>query len=302
MLKTSAALIAGGTLASFPTQVQGSPTRGKRVLRFAHLTDVHVQTERAADEGFLAALEHLQQQSDPPEFVMFGGDNLMNVDGKEGAAKAAEQLATWNRCLKDGLSLPYQICIGNHDILNLDPIDGKKWATDSLGLNRRYYHFDRNGWRFVVLDSTSPEGGGYKARLDEEQLNWLKSLLAETDSKMPMIIVSHIPILSASTFFDGENEKSGDWVVPGSWMHLEARAIKDLFLQHDNVRVALSGHIHLVDEVRYNRVTYLCNGAVSGGWWKGAFHEFGNGYALIDLYDDGTVARTMAYYPWEARE
>jgi 3',5'-cyclic-AMP phosphodiesterase len=296
----AAAGIAGvnsGAAAADPAQPSGAP---KRVTRLAHLTDVHVQAERSADEGFSAALAHVQQQPDPPEFILFGGDNVMNVDSAEGAGTADQQLAIWNRCLKNGLSLPFYSCIGNHDIFKNHPSDGIKWATDAFGLNKRYYHFDRCGWRFIVLDSTRPKESSYKAGLDEEQFDWLGSVVAETDSSVPILVLSHIPILSASTFFDGENEKSGDWIVPGAWMHLDARAIKDLFLKHPNVRVALSGHIHLVDEVRYNQVTYYCNGAVSGGWWKGPCQEFANGYALIDLFEDGSAQRTFAYFPWQS--
>jgi 3',5'-cyclic-AMP phosphodiesterase len=279
-------------------EVGTTPAR-RRVLRFAHLTDVHVQTQRRADEGFLTALRHLQELADPAEFVMFGGDNVMNVDSANGAQTAAEQLETWNRCLRDGLSLPHRICIGNHDVLGLDPVDGKKWAVDSFGLEERYYHFDQAGWRFIVLDSTSPEGGGYKGRLDEAQKEWLKNTLASTDAATPVIIVSHIPILAACAYFDGQNEKTGNWVVPGAWMHLDARELKDIFLQHPNVRATLSGHIHLVDLVQYCGVTYVCNGAVSGGWWKGVFQECWPGYALIDLYDDGTLERTYVEHPWK---
>ncbi len=301
ILSASVATFTGGALAtgaSASELAKTGATARSRVLRFAHLTDTHVQSERRGDEGFAVALKHVQQQDDPPEFIMFGGDNVMNVDSRAGAAKAADQLAVWNRCLKDELGLPYKTCIGNHDILNLDPDDGKKWALDAYGLEQRYYWFDRNGWRFVVLDSTSPEGGGYKGRLDEAQLTWLEETLASTPAAMPVIVVSHIPILAACAYFDGDNEKTNDWVVPGAWMHLDARRIKDLFRHHPQVRVAISGHIHLVDEVRYNDVTYYCNGAVCGGWWRGPYQEFGNGYALVDLYDDGSSERFYVPFPW----
>jgi hypothetical protein len=71
-------------------------------------------------------------------------------------------------------------------------------------------------------------------------------------------------------------------------MHIDARRIKDVFRQHPNVKVCLSGHIHLQDEVTYLGVKYLCNGAVSGNWWDGAYQEFSPAYAVVDLYDDGS--------------
>jgi 3',5'-cyclic-AMP phosphodiesterase len=286
--------LAGAGLHSAATDL--AAVSRERVLRFAHLTDVHLQAELEAEKKFATALQHLQQLPDPPQFVMFGGDNVMNVDSPSGAAKAAAQLDVWNRSLKAELSLPYRICIGNHDVWRMDPVEGKKWATDAFGLEQRYYTFDNSGWRFIVLDSTSPQASGYKGRLDQEQWEWLQTTIAQTPAALPIIVVSHIPVLAACAYFDGDNEKSGDWVVPGAWMHVDARQIKELFRNFANVRVALSGHIHLVDEVRYNQVTYFCNGAVSGGWWKGAYQEFAPGYAVIDLFADGSVQRSYISY------
>jgi Icc protein len=111
-----------------------------------------------------------------------------------------------------------------------------------------------------------------------------------------VLVLSHIPILCACALLDGDNEKSGDWVVPGAWMHTDARRIKDLFYRHPNVKLAISGHIHLRDRLDYNGVTYLCNGAVCGAWWKGNYQETEPGYSLIDLYDDGTFDQQYVAY------
>jgi 3',5'-cyclic-AMP phosphodiesterase len=207
-------------------------------------------------------------------------------------------------------SLPSFSAIGNHDVwgwnkaksgtTGAEDLWGKKWAEDLLGLNRRYYAFERAGWRFIVLDSTFPHGDGYIARLDEEQFEWLAAELASTPPTTPVLVLSHIPILSASVFLDGENEKSGDWRVPGAWMHIDMRRIKDLFARHSQVKVCLSGHLHLVDEVKYNGVTYLCNGAVSGGWWKGNYHECAPGYGLLDLFADGSLANQYQTFDWQS--
>ena len=124
----------------------------KRVLRIAHLTDVHVQSERQAAVGFATAMRHVQELADTPQLVLFGGDNLMNVDSADGAARADQQLATWRKALKDELSLPFRTCVGNHDILKLQQVEGKKWAVDALEIPARYYTFDQAGWRFVVLE------------------------------------------------------------------------------------------------------------------------------------------------------
>lgn len=295
-LSTAAAIPASRALGE-----TGSTNR-RRVLRVAHLTDAHVLPGKGAGDGLAMCLEHAQDKG--ADFIIFGGDNVMNVDG-DGRETAAAQLDVFKGSVKHACSKPHHCVIGNHDILRLDPVDGKKWATDAFGLDNRYGEFAVPGsgsWQFIALDSTSPEGGGYKGRFDDEQLDWLERTLRDVPEDQHVCIVSHIPILAACVYFDGENEKSGNWRVPGAWMHIDARRLKDLFLKHPQVKLCLSGHIHLVDVVDYLGVRYACNGAVSGGWWRGDYHEFAPGYALVDLFDDGSSEIEFFNYGWVTRE
>ena len=85
-------------------------------------------------------------------------------------------------------------------------------------------------------------------------------------------------------------------------MHIDARKLKDLFFQYANVKLCISGHIHLLDRVDYNNITYLCNGAVCGKWWRGNYQENPPGYALIDLYDDGSFAHQYIAYGWTKKK
>ena len=64
------------------------------------------------------------------------------------------------------------------------------------------------------------------------------------------------------------------------------------------MKLCISGHIHLIDRVDYNNITYLCNGAVCGKWWRGTYQESPPGYALIDLYNDGSFAHQYIAYGW----
>lgn len=292
-----------GAKVSFGAPKAAPSRNADRVIRLAHLTDVHVQPELQAGEGFASCLKHVQTGEDPPTLILFGGDNVMNVDSAANTGeRAAIQLKLWNVVLEQECKLPYRICIGNHDILGNKNESGKAWAVEKYGLKHPYYSFDQAGWHMIVLDSTEPlEGGGYKARLDDAQFAWLEKDLRDTPSTTPVLILSHIPILTVTSFFDGNNEKTGDWVIPGSWMHIDARRIKDLFGKHPNVKLCLSGHEHLVDEVSYNQVTYCCNGAVSGAWWKGNYHECAPGYGIVDLYSDGTFHNQYVVYGWEAK-
>ncbi len=284
-----------------------NPSR-KRVLRIAHLTDIHIAPERRAAEGFTACLKHVQSQKDKPDLIFTGGDHIMDSIGAN-EARTREQWELYKKVLKAECSLPVEPCIGNHDCWGLnrkdsgatgnEPLYGKKWAVDSLGLDREYRSFDRAGWHFIMLDSTFPQGDGYTARLDDRQFEWLAEDLRRTDPKKPVLILSHIPILAVCVFFDGDNEKSGDWVVPGAWVHVDSRRIKDLFFKHPNVKVCLSGHVHLIDRVEYLGVSYVCNGAVCGGWWEGPYQECDAGYALVDLYDDGSFENCYVQFGWK---
>jgi 3',5'-cyclic AMP phosphodiesterase CpdA len=284
----------------------------RRALRLAHLTDVHVQPELGAADGLAACLRHAQSHKDPPQLILNGGDAVMDVFGADaGRAKVLGDL--WRRVWKAECALPVEHCVGNHDVWGWDRKDskttgaeagwGKRWALDLLGLDRSYRSFDRAGWHFVVLDSVhrSEKDGEYVARLDDEQFHWLGTDLRSTPATTPVLVLSHIPILSVAAMMYGEQEKSGEWVVPSSWMHIDARRLKDLFARHGNVKLCLSGHIHTCDQVKYAGVTYVCGGAVCGDWWKGPIEGTSEGYSLVDLYADGTFDVQYLPYGWTAR-
>ena len=285
------------------------PAGVKRALRLAHLTDMHVQPERRGAEGLAACLRHVQSQADAPELVLTGGDTVMDSFAQD-EARTRLQWELWKKVLRSECRLPVESCLGNHDVWGWnkknsrttgdEALYGKRWAMDIFGVDSPYRSFDRAGWHFVVLDSTFPHGeGSYEGRLDEKQFAWLERDLKATPAQTPVLVLSHIPILSAAVFLIGENEKSGDWIVPRSYVHIDARRIKDLFYQHPNVKLCLSGHLHAVDRVDYLGVSYLCNGAVSGAWWRGKHYEHDAGYALIDLYDDGSFGGEYVTYGWK---
>lgn len=299
--------VASAAALSLPA-IGSTPPARKRVLRIAHLTDIHVQPEKKAGEGMAQVLKHVHAQKDKADVIFTGGDLIMDCFATD-YDRTKLQWDLFDKVLRDNTNLPVEHCIGNHDVWSFKTREDnpdhakkavKKWACEVLKLDRPYRSFDRAGWHFIVLDSTFPSGNGYTARLDDEQFAWLQADLAKTPAKTPVLVMSHIPILTACVYFDGENEKTGNWVVPGSWMHIDARRIKDLFVKHPNVKAAISGHLHLVDRVEYHGVNYFCNGAVCGAWWGGDYYECKPGYAMLNLYDDGTVEREYVEWGWKA--
>ncbi len=282
----------------------------QRTLRFAHITDVHVQPERGAPAGMAAALAHLQGLDDPPEMVLTGGDAIMDALAAD-AARTDLQWKLWQQVLAADCSLPLEHCLGNHDVWGWDQTAshtsgqeaawGKQRALDALGLERTYRSFDRGGWHWIVLDSIFPDPATvYIARLDDDQFDWLAEDLARTPLETPVIVISHIPILSVAQIEFAELIAE-DPRRARMGAHVDARRIIELFKNHPNVRLCLSGHLHLLERIEYAGVTYLCSGAVSGYWWKGDHATTDEGYSLVDLYNDGTFAHHYVPYGWQVQ-
>ncbi|AUD00563.1 metallophosphoesterase family protein [Spirosoma pollinicola] len=274
----------------------------QRVFRIAHLTDVHMQPMVGAAKGFEKCLHHVQSLPDKPDLIINGGDAIMEAHGR-GKDSVSRQWSLYQSVLRSENALPILSCIGNHDIWCKKETKvcfeaGRQWAMDEFQLAKRYYSIDRNGWHIIMLDSVQPkpDESWYTAHLDEDQFQWLEADLKATPVETPILVVSHLPILAACVFFDGDRFTSENWNIPARWMHSDTVRITNLFHKHPNVKAALSGHIHLVDRVDYNGISYFCNGAVSGAWWFGKYKQTAPGYALVDLFDDGSVENTYTQY------
>ncbi len=282
----------------------------QRALRLAHITDVHVQPERGAVEGMTTALHHVQGLDDPPQLLLNGGDAVMDTLAAD-AARTDLQWKLWHQVLQDECSLPLEHCIGNHDVWGWDKQPsgttgsedawGKQRALDALNLKQRYRSFDKAGWHFVILDSIFPDAeDAYIARLDDEQFTWFADDLAQCDANTPVVVVSHIPILSVA-YIEFSRELAAKPSRRRGAKHTDAKRIVDLFKQHPNVKLCISGHLHLLERLEYSGVTYICSGAVSGYWWKGDHATTDEGYSVIDLYKDGSFDQHYVAYGWKPR-
>jgi 3',5'-cyclic AMP phosphodiesterase CpdA len=258
-----------------------------------------------------SCLGHIEALSDKPEFILAGGDCVMDCFEADGA-RTKVQWDLWQSVFKDNTRIPVEGCIGNHDIWGVnkaksrttgdEPLYGRKMAQEMLRMSNRFRSFDRAGWHFVVLDSVRPEGDGYKAYLDDEQFEWLAGDLAAVKKGTPTLVVSHIPILAACILSQNNRVKEGDFKFSGGLMHMDVRKVTELFASRPTVKVCLSGHIHMLDRVDFNGVSYLCNGAVSGSWWKGKHENCDEGYGVIDLYSDGSFKNEYKTYGWKVRQ
>ena len=297
-------LVAGAGVALGATSI-ASAAETVKPFRVAHLTDMHVQPERRAGEGYLAALASLETLDPKPDLIVTGGDHVFDSTEQE-LARTRVQWDLYTKTIAQ-TKFPVRAVLGNHDIFgwgNAKVPDstagyGRAMAMDQLQLAKTYYAFDAGGWRFIILDSMTRRGSSYLGELGPEQTEWLKAEL-KSAAGGNVIVFSHIPILGVCVFFDGA-DRLGEkgWNVPDAWMHRDMRELLDLF-DESNVKIAASGHIHLVDRADYRGIAFLCDGAVSGNWWKGPRLQFPEGYALIDLYPDGRFEHQYKTYGWHA--
>lgn len=323
----SAALAHAAHAASAARPAFPQPAR-PRNLRIVHMTDLHIHPGRRAPEGVVACLRHIMALKDRPDLIVTGGD-LINDGFAQNEAATRTQFELLTKVFRDECGLPVLHTLGNHDIWGWhksksnttgnEPLWGKRWAQDALALAAPYAATLHNGWRIIRLDSTHPDStdpNGYIARLDPLQADWFKAELAAPTPARHTLVVSHIPILSATAMIGkpdhggtGEDQRE-DWLVRGGIMHTDSPALREWMeatrsgeapgAWRGGVRACLSGHMHRIDDVLFRGVRYLCDGAVSGSWWKGPNEEATEGYAVLDLFDDGTVERSYETYGWQA--
>ncbi len=204
-----------------------------------------------------------------------------------------EQWDIWKELRNEFSEYEVHSCLGNHDMWwaapeKTDSMYGKDYVVKQLGISSRFYSFSKQGWHFIILDSLNAD----VPSLDKEQRQWLEQDLDKLSPETPVLVMSHCPILGVSTILDGGN-------------HKDSKYITELFYQHNDKKITcLSGHVHLLDSAVYNGVNYFCNGSMSGFWWQDGdnnsagkcwYHQTPPGYAIIDLYEDGSVNNT--YYP-----
>jgi calcineurin-like phosphoesterase family protein len=145
--------------------------------------------------------------------------------------------------------------IGNHDT---DSGHTKAQCLDIWGMTGRYYAQNIGGLQLLVLDGNDPGSpthkGGYPSFVGKEQTKWLKEQLASVEA--PVIVVSHQPLAGASAVDNAEEIQS----ILGE--------------ASDKVLLAINGHSHIDDVVRYKKVTYMHVNSASYQWVGGSYlHE-----------------------------
>ena len=283
---------ATGSAAAIPLRLHAASADE---FTFLFLTDTHLQPELHGIEGCRMAFK--KARTIHADFAIQGGDHIF--DGLAVPLSRSLPLFATYEETQQQLGLKTYHTVGNHDVLGIytasgmNPGDanyGKSYFEQHIG--PRYQSFDHKGVHFIVLDSIglTPERG-YYGLIDDAQMQWLKADLAKQGAATPIIVVSHIPIISAYYYYLQPPAKptaynsltvSNGWQI---WPLFEGR----------NVLGVLQGHTHVNERVEWHGVPYITGGAVCGDWWKGSHVGTPEGFTVCTVRGGKLLTRYGTY-------
>lgn len=252
----------------------------EKSFEFSFLTDIHLKPEMNAPRGFQMAIDKVNQLN--PDFVITGGDNVFDV--MRGNQQRADSLFTLYKNMVKGFTMPVYHAVGNHDLFAIytespekEDHPDYKYGMFERYFGKTYYSFNHKGWHFIILNSLDvTEDQKYRGHFHEEQLVWLKSDLEKTGSLTPIVVVSHIPVLSVR----GQVTGSG-----GPMIDNVAEVFK--MLENHNLKLILQGHIHWKEYgCVSDRIYYITGGSIAGNGWKGRRHNTKEGFVHVTVKGD----------------
>ena len=229
-------------------------------VTFAVVSDLHQDIAHDAEERLSTFLRAANDNQ--VDFIIELGDFCM----------PKEENKPFLRRWQDYAGEKYML-LGNHDMDNCS----KEEVMQFIGMNNRYYSFDKGDFHFIVLDPNNIYDGekyipyengnyfGYGEKVsyvDPEQVEWLKKDLQSTDKRC--IIFSHQSFECSSQnreeirkIFEDENLRAG----------------------YKKVAVAFSGHDHTNYMKEINGIAYIQINSASNQW-------VGEKYACPERFSD----------------
>ena len=264
------------------SQTSNNPEKRENNFSFVFITDIHVMPERNAAKGFQQAIDTINSLS--PDFVLTGGDNIMDALGQ--TYGRSDSLYDLYIETAKNLNMPVYNTMGNHEVFGLYEKSGISPDHQEYGkkmfenrLAKRYYSFDYKNWHFIVIDGIGfTEDRHYYGYVDQDQIKWLKEDLEKTGKVKPVVVSTHIPLLSiGSQIMQGPTEGMGR----GSIITNANEIIP--ILEKYNTKLVLQGHLHFLEDIQYNGIHYITGGAVSSNWWNGPRYGMEEGFVKVDI-------------------
>ncbi|MFC1539254.1 metallophosphoesterase family protein [Candidatus Latescibacterota bacterium] len=293
-------------LIAYSCATQPADQGKEELFSFIHFSDVHVQPENGATEGFLKAIEKMNSLN--PDFVISGGD-LVRDSLAVDEDRAFMLYDLYEECIKS-FEVPLYNVMGNHEVFGITAPDkvsrnhpdwGKELFKRRLGEGKTYRSFDYNGVHFLLLDSVGIEKNdddsyNYIGEIGAEQFNWLKNDISGIDSATPIIAVAHIPLVTLYHQITDDPTSAnsrGTVLTDGSELY-------DLLARY-NFLGFLEGHIHVNELYQYKGAKIIDTAAVSGSWWDGPRDGHPEGFNLIHVFED-EITNEYITYGWDATQ
>lgn len=279
---------------SILTACSGKKQQAKtdNAFSFVFMTDIHLKPEMNAPIGFQMAIDKTNELN--PDFVITGGDLV--YDAMRGGQTRCDSLFTLYKEMSKGFRMPVYNTLGNHDLFAIYPESPEsetnpdyKYGMFERYFGKTYYSFNHKDWHFIVLNSLDVTADKkYCGHFQKEQLEWLKSDLDKTDSLTPIVVISHIPMLSVRGQMAGRD---------GPMIDNVAEVFK--MLETKNLKLILQGHIHWKESgVVNDRFEYITGGSIAGNGWKGRRHNTKEGFVLLKI-QNGEISWEYIDHGWE---
>lgn len=272
----SAAGLGGAMLTRTPRVL----AQDRRTLRVAHITDLHQMPARNALKGIETGIGEMMGHR--PDLIVQTGDIMTGTMARP-LDEARQHMRDIESVLGRDMGTPMIHAIGNHDIWGWtrsrsnatgnEPIYGKQWWIETFGRGSRYRISQVGEWHIVSLDSVQTFGEGYQGGLDDEQFAWLEKELMALGPTANVLVLTHIPILCVGAVLTdavpGTSGDRGDGIrMPHGSTYVDPWRVIDAFQRAGNVKLVLSGHVHIEDRIEYLGTTHICGGALAGSWWQ----------------------------------
>ncbi len=290
-------LLAMGCSNKYTGSIRGSE---KGSVRLVFYTDVHARVEWETPLAMEKAANTINAHN--ADLVIAGGDLI--TEGFESSAAGVAPRWDAYMCMHRAIKADLYPAIGNHDLVAAIPEDGSPAAKnpravylDRMGLHRAYYSFNAVGYHFVILDSIQITGDAYRYQgiIWPEQLQWLKEDLGKVPSSTPIVLITHIPLLTA--FYAVSR---GATVAPTKNRVVVNNRDVLKVIENRNVILVLQGHLHVKETIRWRDTTFIGGGAISGRWWRGPWHGTEEGFNVITLTGNQIHCEYIDY-GWTAR-
>lgn len=232
---------------------------------FIFMTDIHVQPEMGAAEGFKIAIDTANKLD--ADFVLTGGDLV--YDALRGNFPRSDSLFRLYKRLAGQLNKPVYHCLGNHELFGIYPesdVDSThpdyKYGMFERHLGPSYYSFDHKGWHFIVLNSLEVDGKKYIGYINEPQIKWLTEDLKSVNPNTPVVVMVHIPLFSMyREVYPGKRPVTE---VPNNLWIANRDEVMEVFKDH-NLRLVLQGHMHWLEDLNIqDRFRVITGGSIAG--------------------------------------